>query len=91
MMQIVDDIGWEAKLPHPASPPHEKEPGWANRWEVRRRVSAELGEDVPQKIIDAKADRLCRRGLMKGCARCGCRGDFYLTQKGREVLRAKAD
>lgn len=40
-------------------------------------------DKLPQVI--AKLASLVRRGLMDGCT-CGCRGDFFLTTKGRERL-----
>lgn len=40
---------------------------------------------VPAKVALAKAKRLIKRGLLNGCA-CGCRGDFELTDAGRELL-----
>jgi hypothetical protein len=41
--------------------------------------------DVPDRLLLAKMDGLIRRGLVDGCT-CGCRGDFVLTAKGREVI-----
>ncbi len=40
-----------------------------------------------EKLVRAKMRSLIDRGLVSGCA-CGCRGDFELTSKGREQLRA---
>jgi hypothetical protein len=37
------------------------------------------------KLARAKIGQLIRRGLVDGCA-CGCRGDFYLSDKGRQFL-----
>ncbi len=39
----------------------------------------------PTEVIVAEAAALIRRGLLEGC-RCGCRGDFELTQKGHDFL-----
>jgi len=41
------------------------------------------------KLALAKMRQLIRRGLVDGCA-CGCRGDFELTDKGREYLATQA-
>lgn len=41
--------------------------------------------EFPRKVLLAKARRLIKRGLLTGCA-CGCRGDFELTLKGKELL-----
>ncbi len=37
---------------------------------------------VPEKVVRAKADKLIRRGLLRGCA-CGCRGDFNVVETFR--------
>lgn len=36
-------------------------------------------------LVRAKMRSLIKRGLVKGCA-CGCRGDFELTDAGREFI-----
>ena len=40
---------------------------------------------TPEKLVRAKMGGLIRRGLVGGCD-CGCRGDFFITQKGLELL-----
>lgn len=40
---------------------------------------------MPWKVILAKARRVISRDLVEGCT-CGCRGDFEVTDKGRELL-----
>ena len=45
--------------------------------------------DTDSRLAIAKMGMLIRRGLAKGCT-CGCRGDFELTDKGHEFLRAIA-
>ncbi len=40
---------------------------------------------TPDKLALAKMRMLMRRGLVIGCG-CGCRGDFELTDKGRQFL-----
>lgn len=37
------------------------------------------------KLALAKMKAMIRKGLVDGCP-CGCRGDFEITDKGREVL-----
>lgn len=39
----------------------------------------------PRKVVMAKLCSLVKRGMLEGCT-CGCRGDFELTDKGREAL-----
>ena len=40
---------------------------------------------TPEKLCLAKMRMLIRRGLVMGCG-CGCRGEFYLSDKGRQYL-----
>lgn len=40
---------------------------------------------VPQKVVAAKLRQLMKRGLLTGCS-CGCRGDWLLTDAGRDML-----
>ena len=40
---------------------------------------------VPTKVALAKMASMIRKGVVEGCP-CGCRGDFVITCKGREVL-----
>jgi len=51
-------------------------------WE--KGVITEYPTTHPYKVMLAKLKKLCKRGLIKGCG-CGCRGDWYLTEKGLEV------
>lgn len=44
-----------------------------------------LPDDIPDKVILAKMKGLIRRRLVSGCD-CGCRGDFQITERGREHL-----
>lgn len=39
---------------------------------------------MPYKVVQAKLRRLHSRGLVSGCP-CGCRGDWEVTSKGREL------
>ena len=40
---------------------------------------------TPVKLQQAKMAILIRRGLANGCA-CGCRGDYYITERGLAAL-----
>lgn len=42
---------------------------------------------VPGKVAHAKMRQLISRGLVSGC-KCGCRGDFELTEDGKIYLAA---
>lgn len=44
------------------------------------------GREYPDKLRRAKVKSMLRKGLIDGCA-CGCRGDFELTDKGRQILK----
>ncbi len=46
-------------------------------------VVAAAFPDAPFKVVAAKLSRLLKRGFVDGCD-CGCRGDWELTDKGRE-------
>jgi hypothetical protein len=48
---------------------------------VQNAMPAAVGE----KLARAKMAMLIRRGLVDGCS-CGCRGDYELTDKGREFI-----
>ena len=48
-------------------------------------VQDAMPKDVPEKLQLAKMRQLIKRGLVDGCT-CGCRGDFFLTEKGKEWL-----
>jgi len=48
-------------------------------------VSNAMPSGLPYKLMLAKMRQLMRRGLVSGCG-CGCRGDFEITDKGREWL-----
>lgn len=50
-----------------------------------RSVLHAMPAGTPQKLALAKMGMLIRRGLVEGCT-CGCRGDFEITEKGREFL-----
>ncbi len=56
-------------------------PLWVNRGDLDYVMPM-----FPPAVILSKASRLMGRGLMGGCD-CGCRGDFELTELGREFLR----
>jgi len=67
---------------------------WAMRWDVERvlgglPLDVPIPDDgvpgVPSKVVLAKFRRVQGRGLVDGCD-CGCRGDWHLTEKGRQVL-----
>jgi hypothetical protein len=55
-------------------------PRWMMTWELDEAFSP-----FPPKVVLAKARALIKRGLIDGCG-CGCRGDFVITTKGRELL-----
>lgn len=48
-------------------------------------VQNAMPEGTPPKLQLAKMRQLINAGLVDGCD-CGCRGDFELLEKGREML-----
>jgi hypothetical protein len=59
---------------------------WCN-WHFRdeRDVTFAMPKLPAEKLALAKMRQLMKRGLVTGCD-CGCRGDFEITDKGREEL-----
>ena len=61
-----------------------------NRWATwfpgyDNSVENAMPVGTPEKVALAKMRALIKRGLVDGCP-CGCRGDFELTDAGREVF-----
>ena len=49
-------------------------------------------KDVPAKVVNAKLRQCVLKGLLNGCKDSGCqtcRGEYTLTDKGRDVLSGK--
>lgn len=69
---------------------------WCNLFDTEGAAGSEksvfhaMPDDTPWKLGLAKMRMLLRRGLVDGCG-CGCRGDFFLTDKGREFLQKAGD
>ena len=59
---------------------------WANWFgdEYENSVTRAM-PGVPAKLVVAKMRQMIRKGVVGGCP-CGCRGDYVLTEKGREAL-----
>lgn len=62
---------------------YEKHPKMCFMFDDVETSLFKLYPGVPYKVMLAKMRSLIKRGLVGGCA-CGCRGDFYLTEKGLE-------
>lgn len=63
---------------------------WAGWWKYSKHdVRTAMPRDLPDNLVLAKMRRLIERGLVDGCA-CGCRGDFVITKRGRELLPHRA-
>lgn len=74
---------------HNWSGPEVAEQAWPNAedkasW-MSMSVRNAMPPGVPAKLVLAKMRILIRSGLVDGCD-CGCRGDFEITDKGREYL-----
>lgn len=61
---------------------------WANWFgdEFDNSVTHAMPKWISDKLVLAKMKSLISRGLVSGCS-CGCRGDFELTPKARELLK----
>ena len=57
-------------------------------WAYTSELQAKLPQ-FPPKVVLAKLRALNKRGLLDGCT-CGCRGDWEMTEAGREFLAAAA-
>ena len=57
---------------------------WAT-WYRGQENSVPAPADCPEKVLRAKMLALIRRGLVDGCP-CGCRGDYRITAKGRNLF-----
>jgi len=62
---------------------------WATHWTgdgiSMPSVADAMPPGTPEKLRLAKMGQLIKRNLVSGCT-CGCRGDFEITAKGRELL-----
>lgn len=68
-------------------------PGWAT-WQggdplPPNSVLRAMPPGTPEKLARAKMARLIDRGWVDGCS-CGCRGDYRLTEPGRDWMEAAA-
>lgn len=61
--------------------------GWCNWFgaDYENSVTHAMPTGTPAKVALAKMRAMIKKGLVTGCA-CGCRGDFEITDKGREML-----
>ncbi len=53
-------------------------------------VAQAMPADIPEKLVLAKMRQLLKRGAVDGCG-CGCRGDFRITEKGRDLLKRQIE
>ena len=58
---------------------------YAGDTEFENSVANAMPAGLPYKLMLGKMRQLIHRGLVSGCG-CGCRGDFEITDKGREWL-----
>ena len=80
ILRVINELDteWRVKIPGDSI---ANQFGGANTWDVEARFPA-----FPERVVRSKLTALVKRGLADGCP-CGCRGDFYVTLKGRELLR----
>ena len=59
---------------------------WHMLWESEYSIVPAFPPNTPEKLIRAKMSKLINKDYVEGCS-CGCRGDFYITQKGINLLK----
>lgn len=52
-------------------------------------VQSAMPKGVLPKLALSKMRSLIKRGLAEGCS-CGCRGDFEISEKGKQFLKSEA-
>lgn len=65
-------------------------PGWGTWFRYDNTVPPNsvykvLPADTPERLVLAKMRNMIDRGVINGCT-CGCRGDFEITAKGKDLL-----
>lgn len=85
---FLRSVDWCQMCPDPPVPwkkshtsVYDTFPHWVNRSYLECLMPI-----FPPEVILSKARSLIARGLMTGCD-CGCRGDFELTDSGRQAIR----
>lgn len=79
----VKDIPDRPILEFLASLPPPRWGSWFTEYE--NSVQNAMPELPSNKLALAKMRNLIRKRLVKGCG-CGCRGDFEITDEGRQLL-----
>lgn len=66
---------------------YEEHLGWASCFgdEFENSVTHAMPKDIPFKVVVRKMAKMIAKGLVDGCG-CGCRGDYEITQKGKDSL-----
>jgi hypothetical protein len=54
--------------------------------EFDNSVTHAMPPGVDNKLALAKMRKMIKRAVVKGCP-CGCRGDFVITEKGKQELK----
>jgi len=69
-----------------------KRPSLSHTWfkGYNNSISPAFPEGCPDKLVLAKMLKLISKGYCEGCC-CGCRGDFYITKKGKWKLEESLD
>jgi len=83
---IPDSVFLKAVWDTPGAWENGGEDVWRMEWEVRKTLDVVI-PNIPDRLFRAKARRLIERDLLDGCA-CGCRGDYYLTEAGKNLIKS---
>lgn len=80
-----------------------RQDGWATHWPLPVRDGQPMRDgmpslldgvpalrDYPERVLRAKLASMKRRKLIDGCE-CGCRGDWEILSKGRDLLNSESD
>jgi hypothetical protein len=61
--------------------------GWAYWFEGESSVQNAMPKELPTNLVLAKMRNLIKSCYDDGCP-CGCRGDYEITDKGREYIKS---
>ena len=54
-----------------------------------RSAQHTMPDNLPDNLVLAKMRMLIKKGYLDGCP-CGCRGDYEITEKGKNFIKEKS-